>query len=123
MKVLGIRFCSVSAGAEELAEFFEKGLGLSASEMGSIPEGSPFQGRVFPAGDSWIELWPEGPDMPECVMLQIIVDDADAWAEQARTNGLNPHGPTDAHGERIYYLQTPTGLPLSFQSKLEDGSP
>ena len=71
-----------------------------------------------PAGDSWIEVWPEGPGMPAGIMLQIVVDDADAWAERARANGLKPQGPTDAHGERIYYLQAPGGLPIAFQSRL-----
>ena len=38
--------------------------------------------------------------------------------ENAKTNGLEPHGPMDAHGERIYYLKSPSGLNMSFQSKL-----
>lgn len=52
-------------------------------------------------------------------MLQIVVDDADPWAERAREGGLEPQDPTDAHGERIYFLQAPGDLPVSFQSKLE----
>ena len=118
MKVLGIRFCSVSAEAEEVAKFLGDGLGLPARDLGF--DGDSFMGAVFPAGDSWIELWPEGPGMQACTMLQIVVDDADAWAEQAKARGLEPAGPTDAHGERIYYLQAPGGLPVSFQSKLSE---
>jgi len=57
--------------------------------------------------------------MPKGIMLQIIVDDADAWAVRAKENGLDPKGPIDEYGERIYYLQAPGGLPVSFQSKLE----
>ena len=57
--------------------------------------------------------------MPACTMLQLVVDDADAWAARARENGLDPHGPMDAHGERIYFLQAPTGLPVTFQSRRE----
>ena len=125
MKVLGIRFCSVSTDAEKLAEFLEKGLGLPTADFEAAqPDGqepAEFQGRVFPAGESWVEVWPEGPGMPAGIMLQIVVDDADAWAERARANGLDPQGPTDAHGERIYYLQAPTGLSMSFQSKLGAG--
>lgn len=119
MKVLGIRFCTVSKQAEQLAGFLKDGLGLPETDMGVT--GDDFMGAVFPAGEhSWIEMWPESEHMPATTMLQIVVDDADAWAEQAKSNGLEPHGPTDAHGERIYYLQGPDGLPISFQSKLAD---
>ena len=121
MKVLGIRFCNVVKDAQKLSDFLKDGLGLPTlfgdgtdDDSGS----SEFRGCVFPAGTSWIEIWPEGPEMPEGIMLQIVVDDADAWAKQARANGLTPFGPTDAHGERIYYLQAPTGLAISFQSKV-----
>ena len=56
--------------------------------------------------------------MPAGIMLQIVVDDADVWAGNARKNGLEPTGPIDSHGERIYYLTAPGGLPIAFQSKL-----
>ena len=117
MQVLGIRFCSVSAEAGEIAGFLGGGLGLPETKMAD--EGAPFNGAIFPAGESWIEIWPEAPGMPAGIMLQIVVDDADAWADNARKNGLEPSGPTDDHGERIYYLTAPGGLPVSFQSKLE----
>lgn len=125
MKVLGIRFCKVAKkdDAEGLAALLgEKGLGLKANDFGG---GDGFQGAVFPVdeagakGDgSWIEIWPAGEQMPEMTMLQIVVDDADAWAERAKKNGLDVKGPDDAHGERIYYLEGPGGLPVSFQSKV-----
>ena len=89
MKVNAIRFCSVSAHAPELARFLGEGLGLPPLE-GGPSSGDEFTGAVFPAGDSWIEVWPEGPGMPAGIMLQIVVDDADAWAERARANGLKP---------------------------------
>ena len=117
MEVLGIRFCTVAAEAPELAEFLGQGLGLPARDLGAA--GDAFPGAVFPAGaGSWIEVWAEGPGMPAGTMLQIVVDDADAWAERARKGGLEPQGPMDAHGERIYYLQAPSGLAISFQSRL-----
>ena len=122
MKVLGIRFCSVSDQAEELAAFLGDGLCLPARPMSDCDasESPPsFGGAVFPAGDeSWIEIWSEGPGMPAGIMLQIVVDDADAWAEQAKQNGLEPQGPTDAHGERIYFLHAPGGMPVAFLSKV-----
>ncbi|MCH8124727.1 hypothetical protein IIC38_02005 [candidate division KSB1 bacterium] len=121
MKVLGIRFCTVSKKGKELSDFLKDGLGLPTlfgDGTDSESESKEFRGNVFPAGTSWIEVWPEGPEMPEGIMLQIVVDNADKWAEQAKANGLTPYGPTDAHGERIYYLQAPTGLAISFQSKL-----
>lgn len=126
MKVLGIRFCKVAAkdDAKALAQMLgENGLGLTPTEMG---DGADFNGAVFPVDDagaqglgSWVEFWPAGEGMPEMVMLQIVVDDADAYAQQARQNGLNVKGPDDAHGERIYYLEGAGGLPISFQSKIK----
>ena len=116
MEVLGIRFCSVSGEAEAVAEFLGGGLGLPERVMAK--DDAPFSGAIFPAGESWIEIWPEAPGMPAGIMLQIVVDNADAWAENARSNGLEPTGPMDDHGERIYYLKAPGGLPISFQSKL-----
>ena len=120
MKVLGIRFCSVSADAEDFAGFLEQ-LGLPRKAMqGDTSASESFMGAVFDAGDSWVELWAEGPGLPAGIMLPIVVDDADAFAAHAKTNGLDPQGPVDAHGERIFYLQAPTGLQMSFQSRLSD---
>ena len=122
MKVLGMRFCRVSeeSAARDLASFLLR-LGLKERGMGE-GGGAGFQGGVFPiehnGENSWIEVWPASDGMPEMTMLQIIVDDADAFAEEARRNGLSPKGPDDAHGERIYFLEAPGGLPVSFQSKL-----
>ena len=115
MRVLSIRYCSVTPQAEELAEFF-RALGMQ-DRMNVAPSGAAaFAGAIFPAGDSWVEVWPQRPQMPPGVMLQIIVDDADAFAEYAVSNGLTPQGPMDAHGERIYFLKGPGELQLSFQS-------
>ena len=86
-------------------------------DLGQSP--NEFTGAIFPAGDSWIELWPESESMPATVMLQLVVDDADAFAVTARNNGLEPKGPFDEHGERIFYVTAPNGLPMSFQSRLE----
>lgn len=122
MEVLGIRFCSVTPEAEDLAEVLGS-LGLSRLEPrageGSEPGRSGFSGAVFPAGSGWIEIWPEGPELPAGILLQIVVDDAAEFAAHARKNGLDPQGPVDAHGERIYFLQAPSGLPITFQSALE----
>ena len=124
MKVLGIRFCKVAhaADAEKLAATLgENGLGLKASDMGPV-EG--FQGAVFPIDSAerglgtWIEIWPAGENMPEMTMLQIVVDDSDAWAARAKENGVDVKGPDDAHGERIYYIDGPGGLPIAFTSKV-----
>lgn len=124
MKVLGIRFCKVSKAedAEKLAAMLgENGLGLAPNDMGP---GEGFNGAVFPVDEgakdgrgSWVELWPAGDNMPEMTMLQIVVDDADAWADRAKKNGVDIKGPDDAHGERIYYLDGPGGLPIALLSK------
>lgn len=118
MKVLGIRYCCVSKDAEAIATLLgSAGLGLPERDFGFAKQ--PFAGAVFPAGEaSWVEVWPETGGMPSGVMLQIVVDDADAWAAQARANGLTPKGPMDAHGERIYMIAGPGGMMMSFQSSL-----
>jgi len=54
MQVLGIRFCSVSADAEEMAGFLGDGFGLPERKL--TEDAVPFSGAVFPAGDSWIEV-------------------------------------------------------------------
>ena len=120
MKVLGIRFCSVSEDARSLADFLDK-LGLPQRDMG-IDNADTFMGAVYPADNSWIEVWQQGEGMPAGIMLQVVVDDADAFAENARSNGLAPEGPMDMHGERIYFLEAPTGLKMSFQSALDPAS-
>ncbi len=121
MEVLGIRFCSVTQEAESLAAVFDS-LGLPRRELsdegGLDSESSGFSGAVFPAGSGWIEIWPEGPELPAGILLQIVVDDATAFAAHAKKHGLDPQGPVDAHGERIYFLQAPSGLPITFQSAL-----
>ena len=76
-------------------------------------------GAVFEAGDSWIEVWPDSPGMPEGVMLQIVVDDADAVAATAKRNGIDVQGPMQAHGEKIYFAVAPGGLSISFQEVVE----
>lgn len=38
--------------------------------------------------------------------------------QQARADGLQRQGPRDAHGERILFPKTPTGLPVTFPSPL-----
>ena len=117
MKLLGIRYCTVSKQAQAIADFLGPGgLGLSERDMGTS---DTFQGAVFPASDSsWVEIWPEMEGFSAMTMLQVVVDDADAFAEHARKNGLSPKGPMDAHGERIYMLELPDGQQISFQSKL-----
>ncbi len=131
MKVLGIRFCKVAKAeeAKALADLLgENGLGLETLNSGQT---DGFSGAVFPVDESakqglgsWIELWAAGGGMPEMTMLQIVVDDADAFAERARKNGLDVKGPDDARhddhgGERIYYLEGAGGLPIAFLSKLK----
>jgi hypothetical protein len=129
VKVLGIRFCSVSGEASELAEFLSR-LGLARSEVGGAGEdegeritgNTEFEGALFSAGSSGIEVWPEGPELPSGVLLQLLVDDATAFAANAKRNGLKPQGPVDAHGERIYFLEAPSGIPITIQSPLRKSS-
>ena len=116
MKVSGIRFCAVAEEAVAMSEFFTKGLGLAERDFG---DGEEFSGCVVPAGDSsWIEIWQKGENMPVGFMLQLVVDDADAIAANARENGIDVKGPMEAHGEKIYFAVAPGGLSVSFQQVL-----
>ncbi len=120
MKVLAIRFSTVSPEPAALAGFFTA-LGIPRMDLSGIlpePADGSFGGAIFTATDSWIEVWAEGPGMVLGTMLQIVVDDADAFAAHARANGLEPEGPMEAHGERIYLLKAPGGLDVAFQSAL-----
>ncbi len=118
MEILGIRFCSVTDDAEKELDFFSNKLGLK----NDLDSHEGFVGGVFSTKDksSWLECWQSAEQMPKGIMLQLVVADADAFAENAKNNGLEPQGPIDAHGERIYYLKTPAGMNMSFQSKLEE---
>jgi len=124
MEVKSIRFCAISAEAAQLVEFLGLGLGfpcIAKPLLADDPE-SP-QGGVFPAGDSRIEVWPEGAGMPQGIMLQVIVDDANAFAAHAKANGLEIKGPMSAHGECIYFALAPGGLALTIQSPLPASDP
>jgi hypothetical protein len=119
MKPLSIRFCAISSEADQLVEFLGLGLGFPCVAKNLDPnDPDSLQGGHFPAGDSRIEVWPEGEGMPVGIMLQVEVADADAVAEHARNQGLRPQGPVEAHGERIYYLLAPGGLAMTIQSKI-----
>lgn len=115
MPVLGLRYCLVAPPeeAEAISSVFT-GLGLW-----NTLDGGP-AGSIFPTEDgaSWAEIWPAGDGMPEGVMLQLVVDDADAYAVRAKEAGFAPEGPMDAHGERIYFLRLPGNRQMSFQSAL-----
>ncbi|MFD2670168.1 VOC family protein [Marinicrinis sediminis] len=113
MKLIGIRYVDVVEEQEKMAAFFEKQLGLG----NAWDQQELFQGSIYKAGDSWMEFWQKSDQMPAGAMLQLIVDDANAFAEHARQNGLSPHGPVTQHGEIIYYLTAPNGMPVTLQSK------
>ena len=117
MKLLGIRFCAVAEEAVPMAQFFTKGLGLEERDLGG--DSDTFYGCVIPAGDSsWVEIWQKAENMPVGLMLQLVVDDADAVAANAKASGIEVQGPMEAHGEKIYFAVAPGGLSISFQEVL-----
>lgn len=127
MKLLGHRLSIVSEDTQSLAVakiLASIGLEPKAIYTKEMMESETltdqdFSGAIFAADDNnWIEIWAELPNVPKGFMLQLIVDDSDAFAAHARKNGLEPQGPVESHGERIYYVMTPIGLPISFQSKV-----
>lgn len=113
MKPTSIRLCQVSAEYPALKDFYVRQLGFDPA-----PSDHEEEGVLIEAGGSRLELWPASDAMPAGTMLQITVDDADAWAEQARANGAELHGPFEAHGERMYALTSPDGRPVTVQSTL-----
>lgn len=117
MRVLGFRFCTVSPEASHLASFLDA-IGFERHPLEGGETGDSFSGAVYAAGESWLAMWPPSEQMRPGMMLQVVVDDADAFAARAREQGLSPAGPTDAQGKRIYFLQAPTGLQISIQSRL-----
>ncbi|WP_199610245.1 VOC family protein [Flocculibacter collagenilyticus] len=124
MQVLGIRFCAVTDEAQDLAHFLN-GLGLTERKMGDCDDNQSdshaFSGAIFPAGEhSWVEVWQSSSQMPAGIMLQIIVDDAEAFAAHAKQNKIEVQGPMKNYGETIYFAEGPSGLKLSFQSKDND---
>lgn len=122
--VLGIRFCTVkpSDDAKRISAFLgSDGWGFAPRDMGG-GDGDGFAGAVFPAGEaSWTEIWAAGEGMPEGIMLHIVADDADAYAAQAKANGLAVQGPIDMHGERIYFSKAPDGMGVAVLSALPEG--
>jgi hypothetical protein len=121
MELKSIRFCAISPQADELVEFLGLGLGFPCVAR-PLKDGDPEspQGGIFHAGDgSWIEVWPEGENMPQGVMLQVVVDEADDFAEHAKANGIRMRGPMEANGEKIYFALGPGGLALTIQSPLD----
>jgi hypothetical protein len=62
MQVLGIRSCHVWPPAEAVAST-RQAPGLPQRVLDDVfPPGTPgFVGAIFPAGASWVEVWPEGP--------------------------------------------------------------
>lgn len=121
MEVKSIRFCAITPEADQLVEFLGLGFGFPCIAK-PLRDGDPDspQGGLFPAGDSRVEVWPEGDGMPAGIMLQMVVDDADAYAEQAKSQGIQVQGPMEAHGERIYYVLAPGGLAMTVQSPLAE---
>lgn len=123
MKVIGHRFVHV-APAEDAGGFngMLQKLGLAPMDLRETLGDAvdAFEGESYTAGSdaSMIQVWAAGEQMPAGTMLQIIVDDAEAYAENARANGLEPQGPFDMHGERVFMLTAPSGMPVSFQSAL-----
>ena len=113
MDIKSIRFCEVHGNSSALRE--------TLKTAGFSPREGVAGGDVFGTlGDSWIELWDQTPDMPAGIMLQIIVEDAQAWADQARERGVEIHGPFDAHGERMFMLGNSTGMQITVQSKIQN---
>ena len=111
-----MRIANVVGNAGDVSAFFDD-LGLARMELPE--EATGFEGSIHFVGESWIETWQEGDQMPPGLMIQIVVDDADEFAAHARESGLEPEGPVEAHGERIYMLTAPGGLKVSFQSSLD----
>jgi hypothetical protein len=112
MNVLGYRYVTVTEHSMEMVDFLENKLGIPNGRK----ETDDNQGGVFTAGDSQLEFWRKSDCMPESVMLQLIVDDADEFAEFASARGVKLDGPMLEQGEKIYALTAPDGMPVTIHS-------
>lgn len=112
MKPTSIRLVLVSDAFSELEDFYVRKLGFDTEA-----DAHGMTGAVIDAGGSRLEVWAAGPDMPAGRMLQIVVEDVDGWADQARANGAELQGPFEAHGERMYALTAPDGMPVTVQAQ------
>ncbi|MCB0825768.1 MAG: hypothetical protein KDC26_06225 [Armatimonadetes bacterium] len=114
MKVLGYRFCMTLDEHAPMLDFFDK-LGLKRKEL--PPEiTDEFPGAIYPAGESWVEIWQAGEQMPAGTMLQIFVDDVHAFVTEGRANGLEMSDPSEMHGEMVSFTTAPNGMFVSVQS-------
>lgn len=114
MTIKSIRFCQVNEDNAEMVKFFDD-LGLSKK---SDCDSADFPGAVFLAGDNWIEQWQSGDSMPSGTMLQLEVDDAEAYAERLKSSEYQVFGPMEQHGEKMFFVTAPNGLQLSILHKL-----
>ncbi|KGX93042.1 hypothetical protein N781_13295 [Pontibacillus halophilus JSM 076056 = DSM 19796] len=115
MKVLGYRHVTISDQSNEMVDFFENKLGLT-NEWDNR-EG--YEGGIFKSGNSWLEYWQSGKALSPTIMLQLVVDDADEFAQFAKHRELDLHGPIVEHGEKIYSLTAPNGMPMTIQSTIK----
>lgn len=115
MKVIGYRYVSVSESSMDMADFFENKLGIP----NDWKDTEEHQGGVFKSGQSALEFWRKRECMPESVMLQLIVDNADEFAQFASSKGVRLDGPMIENGEKIYSLTAPDGMQVTLHSSAE----
>ncbi|WP_226580928.1 hypothetical protein [Halobacillus litoralis] len=115
MKVLGYRYVDVSDKSDDMVDFFQNKLGIENAWTNT----DEYRGGIFKAGDSWLEFWHKSECMVGVTMLQIVVDDADAFADYAKKQGTDIHGPIEEHGEKMYSLTAPNGMPVTILSSIE----
>ncbi|MFD2168054.1 VOC family protein [Thalassotalea euphylliae] len=109
MTVKSIRFCHVTEQSEKFIQLLND-IGVKQKDVDCG------NGAIFDAGESWVEIWQQNDEMPAGTMLQIIVDDINYYAQHAREHGVELQGPFEQHGEKIFFTQSPDGLPISIQS-------
>ncbi|MCA1021129.1 VOC family protein [Halobacillus litoralis] len=114
MKILGYRYVDVSDVSEAMVDFFQNKLGIE----NAWEDTEEYRGGIFKAGDSWLEFWHKNECMMPVKMLQLVVDDADAFAEHAREQGVEIYGPIEEHGEKMYSTTAPDGMPVTILSSL-----
>ncbi|KUP05180.1 hypothetical protein Q75_13040 [Bacillus coahuilensis p1.1.43] len=115
MKIIGFRYVTVGDQCDEMVDFFQNQLGLENTYENQ--EG--YNGGIFKADHSWLEFWEAGENMPPMTMIQLIVENADEFASSLEGKGLELQGPFEQHGERMYSLKAPNGMPITFQSNIE----
>ncbi|RWZ54949.1 hypothetical protein EQV77_12550 [Halobacillus fulvus] len=68
--------------------------------------------------DEPVRKWEEG--QPKNAALEIMVDDAEAFAKMASSSGAKLYGPVIESGKKVYSILKPNRMPIKIHSPLSN---